>query len=80
MNKRGHFGDSFPFENDNDIKGKDKFNDWTETFCEYNIDYQLYGSVCHLSEISEECLDTFSAIVFDCLDDDKQTCVPHASC
>ena len=39
-------------------------NDWVETFCEYNIDDQLNGSIFHLSEMDEECLGIFSVSIF----------------
>ena len=53
MGKEGHLSDNISLENGNDVKGNDICNDWAETFCEYNIDDQLDGSVCHLSEMDE---------------------------
>ena len=77
MGRRGHFSDGISLENGDDFEGNDIFNYWVETFCEYNIDDQLDGFVRHLSRIDEECLGIFSVSIFDCQDDDIQTCVPH---
>ena len=49
IGKRGHFGDGISLENGYDIEWNDICNDWMQTFCEYNIDDQLDGPVCHLS-------------------------------
>ena len=53
MVKAGHFSDGISLENGNDFDKNNICNDWTETFCEYNIEYKLDGSVCHLSEMDE---------------------------
>ena len=37
-----------------DIEGNEIASDWTEMFCEYNIDDQLDGSLCYLSQSDEE--------------------------
>ena len=54
IGKIGHFGDGISRENGDDLEGNDMCNNWAETFCEYNVDDQLHGSVCHLSEMDEE--------------------------
>ena len=55
MGKRGHFSDGMSLKIGSDIEINDICNYWMETFCEYSIDDQLDGSVCHLSEKGEEC-------------------------
>ena len=54
MDKRGHFSDDISLDSGNDFEGNDTCNEWVETFYEYNIDNQLDGSVCHLSEKDEK--------------------------
>ena len=66
MGKRKHFSDGISLEIGNDIEVYDICNDWMETFCEYDIDDQLDGSVCHVSEIDEEWLGMFSLSIFGC--------------
>ena len=63
VGKRGHFNNEISLENGNDFKGNDMCNDCVETYCEYNIENQLGGSICHLSEMDEECLDIFSVTI-----------------
>ena len=50
---------SISAEISDDIEGNDTCNDWSGKFCEYDIDDQLDGTVCHLSEIDEEFIDIF---------------------
>ena len=59
VGKRGHFSGDISLENDNDLEGNDMCNDLAETFCEYSIDNQFNVSICHFSEIYEECLGFF---------------------
>ena len=59
MGKRGHFSDGISLQIGNDIERNDTCNDGIETFCEYDIDDKLDRSVCHLSEMDEECLGAF---------------------
>ena len=79
IGKKGHFSEGISLENGNDFEGNVMCNDWAELFCEYNIHVQLDGSVCHLSKMDEECLGIFSVSIFDCHDDDIQTCVTYVS-
>ena len=51
MGKRRQVSDVISLENGNDFDGNDICNDWAEAFCENNINDQLDGSVCHLSEM-----------------------------
>ena len=79
ISKRGYFSDGISLDNGNDLEENDMCNDWVENFCEYSIDKQLDGSVCHLFEMDEECMGIFSVSIFDCHGDDMQTCVTHVS-
>ena len=63
VGKRGHFRDDISLENGNDFEGNEMYNDWVETFSEYNIDDQLDGSIGHVSEMNEECLGIFSVSI-----------------
>ena len=54
VGKRGHLSNDISLEIGNDFGGNDMVNDWAETFCEYNIDNQLNGPICHLSETDKE--------------------------
>ena len=72
MGKRGHFSDDTYLDNGNDFKENDMCHDLVDVFCEYNMNDQLDGSVCHLSEMDEECLGIFSVSILDCHDDDVQ--------
>ena len=55
MGKSGHFSDRISFEIGYIITVNHICNDWTERFCEYDMDDQLDGSVCHLPDFNEEC-------------------------
>ena len=79
MGERGLFTDDISLENGNGFEGNDMCSDWVEIFCEYNIDDRLDGSICHLSEMDEECLSIFSVSILDCHDDDIKTCVIYVS-
>ena len=59
VGKRGHFSNDISLENGNDFEGNDMCNDWAEIFCEYNIGHHFDGSICHLSEMDEECFGIF---------------------
>ena len=72
IGERMHFSDGISLENGNEFEGNNICNDWAATFCEHDIDDQLDGSVCHLSEMDEQYLGICSVSVFDCHDDDIQ--------
>ena len=65
MGKRGHIVEGISFKYENDFERNDLCNDWVETFGEYNINDYFDVSVCHLSEMGEECLGIFLAYIFD---------------
>ena len=52
VGERGHFSNDICLENGNDFEENDMCNDWAE------------ASVCHLSEMDEECLGVFSVSMF----------------
>ena len=54
-----HKNDSIFSETSDYLEGNDISNDWLGVFYEYDINDQLDGSVCHLSEIDEEYIDVF---------------------
>ena len=68
--KRGNFSDGISPAKGNDFEGNDMCNDWVESFCEYYINDQLDGSVCHLAEMDEKFLGIFSVSIFDGHGDD----------
>ena len=57
--ERVHFSDDISLGSHNDFEGNYLCNDWAEIFCEYNMDDILVGSICHMSEMDEECLGIF---------------------
>ena len=56
----GHNDGSISAEISHDIEGNGIGNDWSGNFCEFDIDDQLNGSVCNVSEVNEESIEIYS--------------------